>query len=156
MSQGITPNQLTPIVPISSETVTLTDAQIKALPTTIPDVVPAQAGKILRFLSAHLLWDSRAGAYTNLDNDLYMVFRYSAGDTVSEAAFVGGLLETSDKTSSDVTAKAAGNESLLAGTENRALQLHVNNAASGNFTGGNAANTLKVTVLYTIIDLEAE
>jgi hypothetical protein len=24
---------------------------------------------------------------------------------------------------------------------------------SGNFTGGNAANTLKVTVLYTIIDV---
>ena len=34
--------------------------------------------------------------------------------------------------------------------ENKGLQLAADNSGAGNFTGGNAANTLKVRIYYTI------
>jgi hypothetical protein len=36
---------------------------------------------------------------------------------------------------------------------NKNLALYVSNGSDGDFTGGNAANTLKITVLYTVADV---
>jgi hypothetical protein len=149
-------------VAVLSRTVTLTNAQIKALPTTWPELVPALgAGKAISFISAIAWLDAMAGAYTNVDASATLqVCIASVGSTVPDSVpdllgddsdvyamdfvptlFVSGGLVTSNSYYSRST------------VDNVPVQLVGSNASNGDFTGGNPANTLKVTVLYSVIDL---
>jgi hypothetical protein len=160
---------------IQKTTITLTDAQIKALPTTPIALVPAPgAGKRNELILA-LFESAIAAAYTNIGAQSYGMFiSYGLTDfgiasiNISNGTGAGqagsnaltSLLTLSARIQvipvhcwSGVHGTTVATEDFAAGTdENAPLVLKCDNTG-GNFTGGNAANTLKVTVLYAVLDV---
>ena len=160
---------------VSVATVTLTNAQVLALPTTAVQLVAAPgAGKLLVPIHAtlHLTW---VADYTNIDAAASVSVRY--GTRIGLIAAVGSLNEASSAVTSGVTGLLAegnavsahlpnlgykstvgsnvegfsGQDDALA--VNMALVLAVANGAAGAFTGGDAGNSLKVTLLYYTVTL---
>lgn len=145
--------------------VTLTDAEIKASPTTPIVVVAAQgADTIIIPVSVVAVLDSAGGAYTNLDvtgmraylsiatsplSTLYFELDLGAfGSAAADSVLLGGLAM------SIVTSTAAGWTwpSDVATLANVPLVLKMDNGGSGDLTGGDAANTLQITVAYLTYD----
>ena len=162
-------------VTVLSQAVVLTDEQIKELPTTPVEIVPAPgAGKIILPLYgvARLQWVSD---YDNIHEAAQLRFVVgTAGDALfpfrqDNASDVSGLLAGGGPDGSigwsptrfSGKVPVAPGPVLGSGTAqfydsdlvNFPLVFQADNGASGNFTGGNADNSLKVTVLYTIIDV---
>lgn len=155
-------------------TVTLDNDQIKALPTTPVVIVPAT--EVLDYVGmptelpvpfmATMTFDTSAGAYTNVTTDHVPYFIVAFGADWSWSATVRTIELIPDSAdvkfawlppdtqtgvlSPDFTAaETFGADSL----QDNALVVACNNGASGDFTGGNAANTLKVTVYYVVVSL---
>ncbi len=146
---------------VYSATFSFTNAQIKALPSTYLEVVAVPgATQFLCFHYAAFYIDATAGAYTNVDGGPLSGFAITYGDWVSEASLftdtwggssVGYMLAP--------YANAVNNSSgsnlypttnyAAAGTTNFKL---ISWNDPGDFTGGNAANTLKGSVAYSIFD----
>ena len=135
---------------VYSQTATLTDDQIKALPTTQVEIVAAPgAGKIIipLFGGSAVLTGAN---YTNKSSDAllsvsmagFVFYSYEIASLVDfgEDAFLPFIVATANLP--ETTALMA----------NEPLMITVDNTL-GNFTGGDPANTLKVTVLYTVIDV---
>jgi len=145
------------------EVTTLTDAQIKALPTTAVTIVPLTAGKIIVPLAVLLQVDHTAAAYTNISAGVgnYISARFGGWD--SPRIPNDNLLTPAGKRTTFLplhlyidavppTVIALRTYSYLDGDlEGSALEIRCTNAL-GNFTGGNAANSMKVTVYYQLID----
>jgi len=149
-----------------SATVELTDAQIKALPTDPIQIVAAPGvNKIIVPISCIVVCDTTAGAYTDLTDSgfdlqvggdsvscpLGATTLLSSGEVrvgffalplsfVSGIATFGGQVFTADPR--DVTILS-----------NAALTILDNWNGGTPYGGGNAANTLKVTVYYVVVDL---
>lgn len=162
-----------PSAGILSATVTLTDAQIKALPTTPVQLVAAPgAGFALVLLDAILVLDAQAGAYTNIDPDdaelgvvldptdgASIVLANNSADGLDNLSgfldsaalrwtrLLGGGLKVAPSAPEDVFATE------MDFTEDAALLLRALNAAAGDFTGGNAANAMQVIVSYRVVTL---
>lgn len=151
-------------------TTTLTDAQIKALPTTGITIVAAPgAGFFLSPLFVLLTCDAMAGAYTNINAGCSIRCRVGATVLVTQiaeagVAFVTALIATPATVNLGFLgqynlAAAGANQTNLgrvttrAALENVALDISASNGGSGNFTGGNAANTLKVTPYYYVVPI---
>ncbi len=148
---------------VLSASVTLTDAQIKALPTTAIEIVAAQGvGKMISVLMAVANWSVSAGAYTNQDADTRFWIQNEGGAALSTVIsqipsattnrgynLIGGALINSAGAWNGIVESDGYNVSQLA---NKNIQAFIDNAG-GDLTGGNAANTLKVTVYYVIVDL---
>jgi hypothetical protein len=153
-------------IPIYSKKTILTDAQIKALQTTYIELVPAPGeGKLNVLHSAFWVIDTTAGVYTNQHVDSAVFIGYGdwdlelttlgalpslAGQFISKVAplimpIVGG---TWDGYSYDFLSNKPADYAL-----NKALKLIASNATNGDYTGGNPANSLSVTVFYSIVDL---
>ncbi len=156
--------------------VTLTDAQIKALPTTPVTLIAAPgAGKLLVFHGALIKKSTAAGAYTNLSlpatQPLVAIYISNMSNPTAplgnSSASTPNLtlltaLMAADTNGFWITPSAniyysAGNAFIessqnYATTDiNTTLIIKATNGA-GNFTGGNAANTWVVTVFYSIIN----
>lgn len=158
---------------------TLTDAQVKALPTTPFALIAAPAvGFYIDWHWIVLITKFAAGAYTNL-NATYCIIAASVNggapsinivnDSTTTPAlttltrFVGAAtrrvrlcpyVETVGPTGEmyviSSTADGTVGIDAMATLDNKALQLYADNNGSGDFTGGNAANTLVYEVGYTV------
>lgn len=157
-------------VAIQSRRVTLTDAEIKALPTTPIEIIPAQgAGKLLYPIGAayHLNW---VADYGNIDTDAQLRLIVNTTDfllplrqdTLSQvsALLAGGGPDGTDAFTSPQFIKKSGADWFSgfanlydSDVVNKAVFLAADNSGAGNFDGGNAGNSLLLEVLYTIIDV---
>lgn len=168
MSEGITPNQLTPVVPVFKATVILTDAQIKALPTTPVEIVAAQGvGKgIIPFyviFASHIVADYNATIAVDASLAIITDNLLEADAQVVSTLLRPNAFVADDKFSFMMPAlnigEVVGAMSIIrqGPITNDPLTVSMYNGDPiVNLTGGNAANTLKVVTLYAIIDLEAE
>jgi hypothetical protein len=147
-----------------------TNAEILAMPTTVIEVLPAPgAGKAYAIEGVYMRGNI-VSDYTNIHTtdaqlNFWMhdpVVAYLLNDgTVSRLSdfFAPGI--NGPKVYSFLTPLAFTNSFGLVAQigdlnhmyENKSLTLEIWNGGNGDFTGGNAANSIKVTVLYSIIDV---
>lgn len=129
--------------------VTLTDAQIKALPTTPVQIMAAPgANKVINVINIFNYLDATAGAYGNITNAEPSTYYDGTGGNIS----FGGDLDMENPVKSFVIQPLPGILDITEDAINKGVMYYLENGAS-NYTGGNAANTLKVTVYYTVVDL---
>lgn len=154
-------------------TVTLTDAQVKALPTTPIQIIPPQgSGKRIRLFGASYRAKIGSGAYTNIDPAAYLVL-----SAPSEAVWVSGvvpndisvsftylttLLGTAQYSVADLLPYAHASTPAAdwgpipqvnipnINYDNVAVQLILNNNGAGNLTGGNVLNSFVVTAYFSV------
>lgn len=158
--------------PFQSAKVTLTNDQVLALVSTPVEVVAAPgAGKIVYPISAFMVIKNAAAEYTNLDAqavlglrvvsvncDMCTPYDEAANGALGTAATPGGgsfvpfivPAVTASELSSPITGEWQAQASQI---ENEPLSLFGYNASSGDFTGGDDANTLDVYVTYQIADV---
>lgn len=145
-------------------TVTLDNAQIKALPSVSWPVVPAPgSGKTVRVVTGRMIINTLAGAYTNVDSTALLFLFYSpAGVSASNNVEAQPNFEVASKRVIDLTPPGLSqtppdflleNSGAYADLDNTGLVFGIYNANTGDFTGGNAANTLQIAVTYTILTL---
>lgn len=154
---------------LRTATVTLTDAQIKSLATGEVDLVPAPgAGKmnVLLFAVAKI---ALAASYTNVDALAFIGIGPSGGAVSSTLIDVSPYLTDfgsvpnsllhfepqviTTTAALDTPTYARGYSNIVAAEENLALTIKGDNNGDGAFTGGDAANTMTITVVYVVIDL---
>lgn len=144
--------------------VTLTNAQIKALPTTPVEIVAAQgSGKVIVPVIATAYINTSGGAYTGV-TDASIVLIDNNSDYLSSVTKIQSPLgspaanfiiipcpymSTGSATFSGITISDQ-NFSL---PDNQSLSIKDDWGGLSNYGGGNAANTLKVTVYYLVVDL---
>lgn len=157
--------------PVLSRSITLTDAEIKALPTTFQTIVPAPGvGFAIGYVGGFVVTEwSVAHLYTNLSEDfpssiVYLGYAddFQVASLANEPHSVfGGAASSGALVSLPPYAAASNGDPLqpwgsfisqAANVEDAPLKLIVYNTA-GDFTGGDPANTLTVTVLYTILPI---
>lgn len=139
--------------------VTLSDSDILSLPTTAFPIIPAPgAGKFIRIINALFKVDTTGGAYTNVGagqnclinleyNNAFDASNYSLGNGVVDNGAVSvSLVEPVTYVNGTINENARTSPAVL---ENQPIVLTGFNSL-GNFTGGNAANTFKVVVNYSI------
>jgi len=161
---------------IRKSIIALTDANIKALPTTPITLVaaPGSGFKILPHI-VHIQINDAAGVYTNINATYAACFLYYLGDTsqwtnigivddsvytltgfTSMFAVAGIHSKTLPPYTDTPTDGNTGVDWVSANTigstlyDNKALAIAMDNNGSGVLTGGNAANSGKVTIYYTI------
>lgn len=148
---------------IQVATVELTDEQIKATSVLYDIVDSPGVGKaaipIMAFIRANII-----DGYSGIDADAFIEFSptvlsYLPNDEAESLTEVTAMLATSGERLWTVfpisnyfaSWTSSFDNTTLDQRENLAIQLTINNEL--NFTGGNAANTLKVTVLYYVLDV---
>lgn len=155
---------LNTMTPLTSTPVILTNDQIKALPSTYIEVLPAQgANKAAIPLFTTFQWHTLDG-YINQDGDTVIGINYNGNIQAGDASVftnlptlaVDGLAVLIN---SAFAFLSGANASFLANwyydlfkVNNTPLMIAALNAG-GDFLGGHADNTLKVTVYYVVVDL---
>jgi len=175
MSDGITANQLQPgVVTVLSQTVTLTAAEVRALPSTAIEIIEAPgANKAIFPIAAwwYVKWAadfgnigdiSRIGiGYTAALSSALTQFSEATGNQVSNLLADGashpavmGILGVCPAAASAVVLVGMGQIQDDPGATNTALEIYGVNDGShtGDFTGG-IGTVINVNVLYIIMDI---
>ena len=151
---------------------TLTDEEIKALPSTAIAIVPAQgAGTVIQPLSAGYILNTSAGAYVaSADASWTLVWIPAAGQSryASTTQPIQSPLQSATESYGGWATPSIGvinggnfdgliqndqGSNPLAEYANLPLGIKDDYMGVADYTGGNAANSLKVIVLYTVIDV---
>ncbi len=144
--------------------VTLTNAQIKALPTTPVEIVPTEgAGTIIVPLSVTYKANFAAGAYTNVDNvaALHVIYTGETDPEFGRGYFFpsAGRWTHGDVgyiKRRDIPGQALASLGFaLAAFDDTALEVAIDNNGDGDLTGGHANNVLIIDTHYKVIDLPA-
>lgn len=135
---------LDPVIAVA--TVSVTNAQIKALRATPKTLVAAPgSGKVLEFVSAVIKNSGGANALTETVDNMAIKYTDGSGAIVSEAIEATGFIDQTAATITNAIAKA---DAIVAyaSAANQALVLH--NTGDGEY-GGNAAADVTLTVIVT-------
>jgi hypothetical protein len=132
------------------------NAEVKALPTTPITIIPSpNDGSLLIPFRAFLGLRSVAG-YTNFDITFSLKLNYQAPgvDKFSFGSGVDLILGSASNVAMPYTLGGADSFTGIAPSAiNKPLQLSATNGAAGNLTGGNAANSLLVTVFFVSLNV---
>ena len=152
---------------LTSRTV-LTNAQVKALPTTPVQLIPPQGTDraIVAIIGTlELVW---VADYTNLDADSRLFFEssnffsqlipaFETHGSGMSAIFAAGIPTYSVApayTNQDGAKNLIQNSGYaLNQVSNLGMILYIDNQAAGNLTGGDPGNSLIVTVFYNVVKL---
>jgi len=158
---------------LQTATFTLTDAQIKALPTTAIEIVAAQGANKIIFPQSALLYLNWAGDYDNIGSTATLGVEYDD----SHSSCLAPLDEASNGQVSNLLIDGATHIALLPmrslvvspslansgigqitdepWSVNSALKVYASNTGShtGDFTDGDTSNTLKIIVYYLVVDV---
>jgi hypothetical protein len=145
-------------VTILSETVVLANTDIKALPTTLFQILAAPgSSQFIHVQEIVLVLDNQAGAYTNT-LDFQIVGRIGTWGATN-VYMENDQLAFEDSSGSPHVIRippvtsSTGQASWFADLDGvKGLPLMLASTGGTDLTGGNVANTLQVTVLYTVID----
>lgn len=158
-------------VAIHSQSVTLTDAEIKALPSVPIVVVPAT--QVLNYSGlptelplplAFIVSLSNTVGYGNVDGAASYVLAMGSDWSLDAMQSDANLMAPPQDSvriigiansyhSTLVSGMIVPFRVLAGGIQDNALAIVLNNGIAGDLTGGNPANSMTVTVLYTIIDV---
>jgi hypothetical protein len=158
---------------VYSATVTLTDADIKALPTTPFVIIPPTEILDYSGLPTQLVWPfvsfslvtSHAADYTNVnvgcffgvdwgsDDSYTLCTRATTNNIINELGEFGTYLPLQLTGSNFGASLPAYTNTLKDSLLDNALVFFAQNQGDGNFTGGDPANEMKLIVRYTVIDL---
>lgn len=142
---------------VYSEVVVLSDTQIKSLPNTPVEIVPAPGnGKMIMPVGV-VMSSHQVAAYENVSASNYTAFTfmlsgfgvYGVKNIYSFLTFGADCVLPGSPI--NLVSVTAGTDS-LSEFDNRPLTLALDNEY-GNLTGGDPANTLTITVYYFIADL---
>jgi len=165
---GEAPLAAAPVI-LRQATVILTDAQIKALPTTPVVVIPAPGvGRVAMAwacagYSQVFLHFRRTASYTNINTaatfEWYVNVHdaqafYGNADDLNK--FLGSMWYSTDVlwTGNPLQVSNVGGQlNEVTNYENRATFLWIDNQGAGVLTGGHAANTLTIALTYLVLDL---
>lgn len=152
-------------VVLERATVVLTDAEIKALPSTPVVVVPAAgAGRVIVPIAGAMRMNATFGAYTALATNRHIAVGYPNGNYALNPMHVFPHAAATDKFgplailsddgygsgSSYISVSVFHNTATF---DNAPLVVTAQNEDLGDFTGGHPSNTLTVTVWYLLVDL---
>lgn len=134
---------------ILTNTVTLTNAQIKAMRATPVTLVPAPTNGRLEFLGATLRLNGATNALTETADNMAIRFTDGSGAIVSQTIEATGFI---DQTAATETSALPKIDAIVASSASLKKPLVLHNTGDGEY-GGNAANdaTLTAIVSYRII-----
>lgn len=144
-------------------TVTLTDAQIKALPTTPVALLPAVPGRVYRPVDL-LISNKWTADYTNVNAGVIIkaplgpivnswYFAMATSDVITLLQPGGDALFAASQTLLSLVWGGTFGPATLSQIVGEGFNLLIDNQGDGNLTGGDPANTLTVTVFYVEVDL---
>lgn len=151
--------------PVLSHSITLTDAQVRALPTTPVVVLSAQGSGILTLAAdssafpAIITLGATNVAYTNVNAGAVWAFQnqqpgggwgtgYYAHDGLTYGPSGGGAPVVTICT---FATTSTGARPINEGGDDQPLYLAINNAGDGDLAGGDPLNTCKVTIYYALL-----
>lgn len=127
-------------------TIVMDDAAIKAWGAAPVVIVPAIAGKIIMPVMALVQIDTSAGGYTGISSSAFILS--SNGFSLAESNSATGLEEADGIYQSSMMGTLY--QSSTNGLINSPLMFESLNG--GVFGGGNAANKMTITVVYSLIN----
>lgn len=161
-------------VVILRKTLILSDEEIKALPTTPVELIPAQgSGKIIVPVYVMIVTNGfETNPYDAPDGDSWIVIADGTHDLMYLYVNDSGIpvtyltyLLTGNYGDGAISFASLPNHNILdgwgvtpnttqlTGYANTALNIYADNASAGDFTGGDPSNTMTITILYAVIDL---